>query len=87
MKLLILLLIGYLAYRSFKSWLLNSAQRQSVQGDSPGRPAGEIDDDMVKDPHCGVYVTKRESIILHHRGRDLYFCSEACRDKFMEGQG
>ncbi|MCG6910728.1 MAG: transcriptional regulator [Deltaproteobacteria bacterium] len=86
MKLLIILLIGYLAYRSLKSWMLNSIQRQSMQGESTGRPAGEIDDDMVKDPYCGVYFAKRDGVVLHHRGEALHFCSEACRDKFIEQQ-
>ena len=78
MKLLILVLIGYLAYRSFKSWILNSSQQSSVQGDA----AAEIDDDMVKDPYCGVYFAKRDGVLLRHQGQDIYFCSEACREKF-----
>ena len=78
MKLLILMLIGYLAYRWFKAWMLNSAQQNTVQGDS----AAEIDDDMVKDPYCGVYFAKRDGVLYRVQGQDIYFCSEACRDKF-----
>ena len=78
MKLLILLLIGYIAYRSIKSWILNNVQQSTVQGNS----AVEIDDDMVKDPFCGVYFAKRDGVLLRHQGRDLYFCSEDCKEKF-----
>jgi YHS domain-containing protein len=42
----------------------------------------EIDDEMVKDPFCGVYFAKRDGVLLRHQGQDLYFCSEDCRDKF-----
>ena len=86
MKLLILLLIGYLVYRSFKSWMMNSAQRQSVENETTGRAAGVIDDEMVKDPICGVYVAKRDAVILRHQGQDLHFCSAACRDTFIDEQ-
>ena len=55
MKLLILVLIGYLAYRALKSWVLNSSQQRTMQGNA----AGEIDDDMVKDPYCGVYFAQK----------------------------
>ena len=78
MKLLILVLVGYIAYRSIKSWILNNVQQSTVQGNS----AVEIDDDMVKDPVCGVYFAKRDGVLLRHQGQDLYFCSEDCKEKF-----
>ncbi len=83
MKFLILVLIGYLAYRSFKSWVLNSSTQSSVQGNG----AAEIDGDMVKDPHCGIYFAKRDGVLLRLQGKDIYFCSEACRDKFLASSG
>ena len=83
MKLLILVLIGYLAYRALKSWVLDSSQRRTMQGNT----TGEIDDDMVKDPYCGVYFSKRDGVLLRHEGGDIYFCSEACRDKYSSSSG
>ena len=78
MKLLILLLVGYLGYRAVKNWMAKSpAFQQTVSG-----ATGEIDDIMVRDPACGVYFPKRDGVHLRHDGEDLYFCSEACRDKF-----
>jgi len=79
-KILILIVIGYLCYRAVNNWMIKSATyRQEV---SPGA-AGEIDDIMVKDPSCGIYFPKRDGVHLQHKGKDLYFCSEACRDKFI----
>jgi len=83
MKLLILVLIGYLAYRSFKSWVLNNSQQSTMQGNA----AAEIDGDMVKDPYCGVYFAKRDGVLLRHQGKDMHFCSEDCRDKFLSSSG
>ena len=80
MKLLILVLIGYLAYRSFKSWILNSSQQDTVKGNA----SAEIDGDMVKDPYCGVYFAKRDGVLLKLQGQDVYFCSEACKEKFSK---
>ena len=83
MKLLILVLIGYLAYRALKSWVLNSSQQHTMQGNA----AGEINNDMVKDPYCGVYFAQRDGVLLRHQGEDIYFCSEACRDKYSSSSG
>lgn len=83
MKLLILLLIGYLAYRTLKSWLLSGSQQGTVQG----KAAAEIDGDMVQDPFCGVYVAKRDGVLLRHQGQNIYFCSAECRDKFLSSSG
>lgn len=51
-----------------------------------GQSAGEIDDVMVKDPCCNIYFAKRDGLHLKMDGKDLYFCSQECRDKFVEKQ-
>jgi len=82
-KLLLLIVIVYLTYRAVKSWLLRNLQ---VPGqNAPNHP--KIDDVMVKDPVCGVYFPRREGVALHHKGQELIFCSEACRDRFLEENG
>ena len=63
--------------------LKGTKQQNSVP---QGKAAGEIDDEMVKDPYCEIYFTKRDGVHLRHRGEDLYFCSEACRDKYVSRQ-
>ncbi len=80
MRLLILLGIIYLAYRALKSWML---QNTSSQDRVFGKTAAEIDDVMIKDPFCEVYFPKRDAVHLNVDGKDLYFCSTECRDKFM----
>jgi YHS domain-containing protein len=82
-KLLLLIVIVYLTYRAVKSWLLRHLQVPGQSGPHDPR----IDDVMVKDPVCGVYFPKREGVALHHKGQVITFCSEACRDRFLEENG
>jgi len=81
MRLLIIIAVAYLAYRALKSWMLqNASTKKTVAGET----AGEIDDVMVKDPFCQAYFPKRNGVRLKANGEDLYFCSQECRDKFVE---
>jgi len=48
------------------------------------KTAGEMDDVMIKDPFCEIYFPKKDSVHLRIDGKDLYFCSTECRDKFEE---
>lgn len=80
MKLLLLIIIAYLAYRAVKSWVVRNLQ---VPGQD-GSHNPKIDDVMVKDPVCGVYFPQREGIELRHGGELYVFCSTACRDRFVE---
>ena len=80
MRLLILIGLIYLAYRALKSW---TGQKGVTTRSMRNRAGGEIDDVMVKDPMCEVYFPKRNGIHLKHEGEDLYFCSVACKDQFI----
>jgi len=82
-KLLIIVAVGYLFYRSIRSWMLRD--NTSLKKGS-GKTAGEIDDVMIKDPFCQAYFPRRNAVHLNFHGSDLYFCSEACRDKYIAQQ-
>ena len=71
----------YLCYRFLKSWILKEKSLHRTVSD---KKAGEIDNVMVKDPHCGVYFASKDGVELKIDGQDLYFCSQECRDKFLE---
>jgi uncharacterized protein len=81
MRLLILLGVIYLCYRALKSWMLQSGSSKKTVLD---KPASQIDDVMIKDPYCEIYFPKKDGVHLRINGKDLYFCSEECRDKFVE---
>jgi uncharacterized protein len=82
-KLLIIVAVGYLLYRSLKSWMFPDGT--SLKNGS-GKTAGNIDDVMIKDPYCQVYFPRRDAVHLRFRGSDLYFCSKECRDKYIARQ-
>lgn len=83
MRLLITIALIYLGYRIFKSWL---APQITPRQRFPGRAEKNIDDVMIKDPYCEAYFPQRNGVHLHIDGKDLYFCSEECRDKYAASQ-
>ncbi len=38
---------------------------------------------MIKDPQCGMYVATDLAMTTRVNGKTLYFCSEECRNKFI----
>jgi uncharacterized protein len=39
--------------------------------------------EMVRDPVCGLYVPTQEAVSLLKAGKTVYFCSENCRQRFL----
>lgn len=76
LKFVFILAIAYLLLRVVRRWL--------ISGRVPRREQGYIDDEMVRDPVCGVYVPQHEAFSLRMDGERRYFCSEACRHAFEE---
>jgi YHS domain-containing protein len=76
MRILILLLLGYLLYRVVRRYL---AAGQTVR--QQGGDAGSIDE-MVQDPVCKTYVPLREAEKRVFAGETHYFCSTDCADEF-----
>jgi hypothetical protein len=76
-RLAIILLAIYLAYRVVRRFLGFSAPRVER------RDAERIDDVMVKDPQCGAYFPLRDGIPLKTGERELHFCSAECRDRYI----
>lgn len=42
---------------------------------------------MAKDPICGMNVDEHSALRMTRDGRDYFFCSTHCRDKFIQQQG
>jgi uncharacterized protein len=43
--------------------------------------------EMVRDPVCGLYIPSDGAVALINNGRIVHFCSENCRQKFLNIQG
>ena len=73
-RLLILGALVALVYRAAKTWFGTAQQHQ---GHSPGGTPQTVDDEMIKDPECGVYFPRRTAVALNHQNREmLYFLQQ-----------
>lgn len=82
MRLLILAGLFYLLYHVLKKWMV-AGHLSAREGAFP-KSAGEIDDLMVKDPYCETYFPKKDGYHLKVDGKDLYFCSSECRERYQK---
>ncbi|MGD9096502.1 MAG: hypothetical protein PVF97_00370 [Desulfobacterales bacterium] len=78
LKFVILGLVAYVFFRALKKWI--SGGGASGRPQTTGRAA---DDVLIQDPVCKTYFTQRDGVHLRHGGRDLYFCSPKCRERYL----
>ena len=79
-RLLILFLLLYLAYR-----LLQRIIRGLPQGRGRSLPPEKTrqGEEMIRDPQCGTFVPRGDALSATVRGRRHYFCSEKCRRDYL----
>lgn len=75
MRLLIFALLAYLLYRLLRGVLAPSLKARKSES------AGAIDE-MVKDPICQTYIPMRDSQRRVIEGKEYFFCSKECAEKF-----
>jgi len=66
-------------------WRLVDSFIEGVTGQSPGgrqSRAPERGVPMARDPVCGTFVIPERAVTLIDGRTRLYFCSDACRDKY-----
>ena len=90
MKNLIILLILFLLYKLIKN-LLGPQRPDADQYESKGpqedfSPDQGREREMVRDPVCQVYLPKEEAIYRHSHGKDYYFCSQQCAERFLSNE-
>ena len=79
-RFIILFAVGYVLYRFLRSWMFPSASSsKSVSNEN----TSEIVDVMIKDPFCEAYFPRRDGVHLNFGGKNLYFCSHQCKDKYL----
>ena len=79
-RLIIIIAIIYFAFRALKSVIFPFSVKKSFKSNV----TPELDDVMVQDPYCKAYFSKVDAVVLNIDGKDLYFCSQECRDKFID---
>jgi uncharacterized protein len=74
------LIAAYLIYAFLR--FLFSPRRPSRSN----RPRSRLSGRMVKDEVCNTYLPEDEAILEKADGVDHYFCSQDCRQQFLEEQ-
>ncbi len=77
------ILYALLAYIVFK--FIRLYQRLS-QKNTPPRQAKQRSGLMVKDEICNTYLPREDAIKEIREGKDFFFCSKECRQKFLESK-
>jgi uncharacterized protein len=80
LRLLIFVVVVVLVYRAAKKWF---GPDHSLSSGDTGAPPQSVDDEMIRDPECGIYFPQRSAVALDQRHQVLYFCSTECRDRYL----
>ncbi len=76
-----IILYGFLIYIIY--WLYRFFKALNKGGSTPRvskRPSGL----MVRDEMCNTYLPKENALKANYAGKEYYFCSNECRQKFLE---
>ncbi|MDD8019825.1 MAG: YHS domain-containing protein [Acidobacteriota bacterium] len=79
-RIIILGLLFYLVYRVVK-FFQRLGEAGSEKYHQPPAADGKM---MVKDEMCNTYVPEDEALREVREGKTYYFCSETCRQKFIQ---
>ena len=80
LRILLLIFLFYMLYRL----LTGGRQTDSKREEERRAPQPLSHDVLVEDPVCHTYIPRGQATTLHEKGMTLYFCSETCRDKYVE---
>ncbi len=82
-KVLVILLLLYVGYKVVT--MFRREQSRSIKGYrvDDKLSAGE---DLVQDPFCKTYVPKSQAYVKEIEGRQQYFCSQNCCEKYLSGK-
>ncbi|MDD4356772.1 MAG: hypothetical protein PHN98_05925 [Smithellaceae bacterium] len=80
MKVVVILVVLYIVYRIVR--MMGRAKVEKVKGYrvDDKSPAGE---DLVQDPFCRTYVPKSQAFVREIDGRQYFFCSRECCEKYL----
>lgn len=60
--------------------LIGRAVAQLFEPESENRRTRSVE--LKRDPVCGIYVSAETKVRKTVGGKEYYFCSESCRDRF-----
>lgn len=63
-------------------WLLRSRNRATARGSRAGARAVSAGE-LVRDRQCNTFIERSRALTAEREGQTHYFCSEACRQRFL----
>ena len=82
-RLIFIVLLFFLLVRILKTLFPSLFSRGSHL--PPERERGAINE-MVQDPHCGMFVARKDAYASQGGEEVLYFCSEECYQKYLSNK-
>ena len=76
---LLLTILYYLLRRMFRGF---KTPLQNGHGNSSTQSQDDVQDQMIQDPVCQIFVPRRIALIEQIGGREYCFCSKECAGKF-----
>jgi YHS domain-containing protein len=76
-----IILYAFLAYIVYWLYRFFKALNKGTQSRRVSKRQSGI---MVKDEMCNTYLPKEDALKANYAGKDFYFCSNQCRQKFLE---
>jgi len=80
LRLILFVLLAIFVARAF--WRLLDGIIDGASGGASRSGVPERGVQMVRDPVCGTFVLPSSAVTLTDGRARLYFCSDACRDKY-----
>ncbi|MDQ7837565.1 MAG: YHS domain-containing protein [Thermodesulfobacteriota bacterium] len=81
MRLLIYIILIFVVYQIYKAVRRELGRPEQV---NRKKDDSAITAELVEDPVCHAYCPKNEAVTAVMDGKSYYFCSEKCKQKFME---
>lgn len=81
--LIILISIVFAVVRSILNSLLAAGSSNQKSRARRRTSRNALKGEMLKDPHCGMYVAKDLAVSARSGKETFYFCSDECRDSYL----
>jgi YHS domain-containing protein len=85
-RLLILAVLLYIGWRLLRNLIRDKIQNEAKKQQNKAKEEPKVEDVLVEDPVCHTLVPKHQAIRLRQNGKNIYFCSDTCCDKFTAGK-
>jgi len=79
-RFLIFFIVGYVIYR-----IVKSIQREKpfVAQNNNNKTTAALGEELVEDPYCHTYIPIGQACRKEIAGKEHYFCSKECSEKYI----